>query len=324
MDAKRLNKKFFVRTWDASGILVAFLPNPKLTNSQNLKIADAIYNNFFKNGHLDLTDADTVYNQIEKLGFDYNKDSLVVFEFDKNDKLIENILGENIETSYEKEGTELRIYFNGRGNIAFTINLKSRKIPKSIIWFILIFIISLCAYCLVNEYIKWQISREENWQYEKELLDSIKQSSLTEADLNAKIDSLYIIITNLSEDLEDSKMSADKKQQDFDSLTKALQEKEQGVEILKQQASSNKRNKTVTRPQQQKPKSSTRPNNGVTRSDKSDYFKKYVDKGNECAHAYHYNGSESKRLEAISWYTKALDIKNDKEISDKLAKLKKK
>lgn len=323
MNAKKHLQKFFLRTWDSTGILVAFWPNSKSTNAQNLKIAESIYNKNVKNGHLELTDAETIYQHIKKLDFDYDKDSLVLCEFDKNDNLIENIFGDKINTSYEKAGSELRFYFNGMSNLAFTVTLKTNSIPKKLLYWILIIVMSIGVFCLIDRYLGLQKAREENRQHEKELLDSIEQARLQQADLNAKLDSVTELQIGANEELVTSKASVTRMQEERDSITRALHEKEEELEALKQQVKSTPKKQTVTTSQKPKSKQAAKPAN-VTGNKKEDNFKALVDRGNQFARSYQYKRSESDRVQAIRCYEKALEIRSDRDIQDKLSKLQKK
>ena len=323
MKARKHIQKFFLKTWDATGILVAFWPNSKSTNAQNLKIAESIYNKNVKNGHLELTDAETIYQYIKKLDLDYDKDSLVLCEFDKNDNLIENIFSDKINTSYEKAGSELRFYFNGMSNLAFTVTLKTNSIFKKLLWWILIAILGIGVFCLVDRYLDLQKAREENRQHEKELLDSIEQARLQKADLSAKLDSVIALQIGANEELSTSKVSVTRKQEEIDSMTRALHEKEEELEVLKQQVKSTPRKQTVASPQKQKNQQAGKPAR-VTRNKKEENFKALVDRGNQYARSYQYKRSESDRVQAIRCYEKALEIRSDKDIQEKLSKLQKK
>lgn len=323
MNAKKHIQKFFLKTWDTTSILVAFWPNNKANNNQNIKIADAIYNKFVKDGHLELTDAETVYQYITKSNLDYDKDSLAICEFDKDDNLVQNVFGDKINTSYEKAGSELRFYFSGMNNLAFTVSLKSNPIPKNFLWAILLVIVIVVVFCLVSKYINIQTVREENRQHEKELLDSIEQVSLQKADLSAKLDSITDIQNGANEELVNSKAVVTRKQQEIDSITRALHEREEELEILKQQVKSNPKKQSVSPTKKQKNQTPTKPTK-VTKDKKNDNFKTLVDRGNQFARSYHYTGSESDRFEAIRCYTKALEIRSDVEIRNRLSKLQKK
>ena len=319
MKVRKHIQKFFLKTWDATGILVAFCPISKSTNAQNLKIAESIYNRNIKNGHLGLTDAETIYQYIKKLDLDYDKDSLVLCEFNKNDNLIENIFGDKINTSYEKAGSELRFYFNGMSNLAFTVTLKTNSIFQKLLWWIVIAILGIGVLCLVDRYLDLQKAREENRQHE----NSIEQARLQKADLSAKLDSVIALQIGANEELSKSKVSVTRKQEEIDSVTRALHDKEEELEALKQQVKSTPKKHTDAPPQKQKTQQAAKPAK-VTRNKKEENFKALVDRGNQYARSYQYKRSESDRVQAIRCYEKALEIRSDKDIHEKLSKLQKK
>lgn len=324
MKAKKHMQKFFVKSWDTNGILVAFWPNSKASDKQNIKIADAIYHEFIKDDHLGLTDAETVYQYVARCNLDYNKDSLVICEFDKNDNLIENIFGEKIITSYEQAGSELRFYFNGLSNLAFTVSLKTSSIPKKALWWILIAILGIGVFYSIDKYLSLQTVREEKRQYEQVLLDSIEQERLKQAELNAKLDSISNLNAMINENWINSQVLIQKLQQELDSITKVLQGNEEDSDAPEQQSKSNKQKPSVAT----SPKSNNKPIANQTRTvsqdNQSKKFKVLVDRGNQFARSYHYNGSESDRIKAIKCYSTALEIRSDNEVRNKLSKLQKK
>lgn len=321
MEAKVINNRFKLFSENANRILIAFCCQENYKDQATERIKSAIYNKFVVDGHLVSTDAETVYQYVyNKTALKIEESSLILVEFDKKDSIIENTYGQDIITRFDKGGKELRIYYQSTNKLAICINLRTPKPLKNLVYAIIGVIAIAFIYFSLTHLLSIEKVKQEHYDYEAILRDSLNQVKNEASNLASNYESLKAENDNLNAELAECQIESKSNQDRIDSLSQALLEYDNAKEETAQHQSDvhNTRNNDVTA--RKKPTgrlSSTHNQNEIL-------FKQKVEKGNKFASSYMTSRAESDKRKAIGYYKDALNIKEDSEVRNKLNKLLKK
>ena len=321
MDAKALNNNFYVFTWSNPCILIAFFGKNQISASNATSIKNAIYQKFVIDGHLTETDANTIHEYItSKFSYDFNENSLACIEFDKNDNIVEPIYGQDIITSYEKNGTELRLYYKSTNKLAISINLK-RSNPLKPILYLFFAAVAIALSCIaIMRLLDIEKIKQERADEVIVLKDSLNSTQDSVSRLVSAYDSIKDSNISLKEKANKAEDKARMLQAQNDSLKRINQEREEAGQNRLRQAQIDEQNR-IARENAKRNKNKKAEQNRISTQNKEQQFRDFVDRGDRYASSYLRTGSESDRQSAIRNYKEALKIRTDSKISQNIRKL---
>lgn len=317
MNIIQSNKDFSVAKLGLKeNIIFAFRTSSSISTKERNSIFIAVQKECIVSNHLKLIDAKTICDCILKTtGIRIVEGSVIAIEFGNNDQIVESIYGNDITSTYEKNGLELRLYYGGRNQIALRIQFSERSPLKTILWILLLAIAIPSLYWGVNKYTDIDRIKQEQEHKEKLLKDSIAQSKAINQSLTQQRDSIENINSNLKDTIltQSRRLNRTKDQLDSVKNTYPKQSTEKKNRPEKQRSMTTNTNSSV---QGQRVQSKTRSGDLTN-------FQILVDKGDQAAVSYYNSGSDEYRRTSISSYEQALKIKEDSKVREKLNKLKK-
>lgn len=321
MDAKALNNNFYVFTWNNPCILIAFFGKSQISASDANGIKNAIYQKIVSDGHLTETDASTIHKYItSKFSYDFNESSLVCIEFDKNDNAVEQICGQDIIPSYEKNGTELRLYYKNTNKLAICVSLKKSTPLKPILYLFITAVAILLSCVAIMKFLDVEKIKQERTDEVIVLKDSLNSAQSSVSRLVSAYDSIKDSNIRLNEKANETEDIVRKLQAQNDSLKRINQEREVAEQTRLRQAQIDEQNRIASE-NAKRNKNKKAAQNRITDQDKEKKIKDFVDRGDRYASSYLRTGSESDRQSAIRNYKEALKIRMDSKISQKIKKL---
>lgn len=321
MDAKALNNNFYVFTWNNPCILIAFFGKNQISASDANGIKNAIYQKFVVDGHLNETDANTIHDYItSKYSYDFSEDSLVCIEFDKNDGIVEPIYGQDIITSYEKNGTELRLYYKSTNKLAISVSLKRSNPLKPILYLFIAIVAITLSYIAIMRFLDIEKIKQGSSEELVVLKDSLNSAQSSVSRLTSAYDSIIDSNISLNEKASEAEHKARMLQAQNDSLKRINQEREEAEQARLRQAQVNEQNRIASE-NAKRNKNIKAEQNRIEAQNKEKKFRDFVDRGDKYASSYLRSGSESDRQSAVRSYKEALKIRKDYKISQNIKKL---
>lgn len=319
MDAKVLNNSFYVFTWNNPYILIAFFGKSQISASDANGIKNAIYQKFVIDGHLTETDTNTIHEYItSRFSYNFNENSLVCIEFDKNDSIIEPIYGQDIITSYEKNGTELRLYYKNTNKLAISISLKKSNPLKPILYLFFAAVAIALSCIAIMKFLDIEKINQEHANEVIVLKDSINSARSTVSRLESSYDSIIDSNNSLNEKVSEAEDKARILQVQNDSLKRINIEREEAEQNRLREAQLDEQNRIASENAKRNKKAEQ---NRIAAQNKEKKIRDFVDRGDRYASSYLRTGSESDRQSAIRNYKEALKIRTDSKISQKIKKL---
>lgn len=321
MDAKALNNNFYVFTWNNPCILIAFFGKSQISASNANGIKNAIYQKFVIDSHLTETDTNTIHEYItSRFSYNFDENSLVCIEFDKNDSAVERIFGQDIFPSYEKNGTELRLYYKNTNNLALSVSLKRSTPLKPILYLFLAAVAILLSCVAIIKFLDIEKIKQEHTEEVIVLKDSLNSAQTSVSRLVSAYDSINDSNISLNEKANDAEDKVRKLQAQNDSLKRINQEREEAEQTRLRQAQIDEQNRIASE-NAKRNKNKKAEQNRIAAQNKEKKFRDFVDRGDRYASSYLRTGSESDRQSAIRNYKEALKIRTDSKISQNIKKL---